>query len=94
MRRAGDGGAPLASKGVRLTAGTASTAFVLGTQGQKVRLVVATDSTVAPGHAPETGLGGLAGKGGPSWLLVALAALAAGSLGGAVYLVSGGARRG
>jgi hypothetical protein len=94
VRRLGDGGAPLASKSdVTLTAGTASTAFVLGTQGEKVRLVVATDATVAPGQAPETGLGGLA-DGGPSWLLVALAALLAGSVGAAAYLLTAGTRRG
>jgi hypothetical protein len=94
VRRAGGGGAALASKaGVRLTAGTASTAFVMGSRGKKVRVVVATDSSAAPGQAPETGLGGLA-DGGPSWLLVAMAALLAGSAGGALYLRAGGARRG
>jgi hypothetical protein len=95
VRRAGGGGRALASKaGVALTAGSSSTAFVLGTRGEKVRLVVATDATVAPRRAPETGLGGLAGGGGPSWLLAGLAALAAGSLGGAAYILTAGTRRG
>jgi hypothetical protein len=95
VMRAGSGGSALASKsGVTLTAGAASTAFVLGSRGEKVRLAVATDSTVTPRRAPETGLGGLADGGGPDWALVALVALLAGSLGGGAYLLTARTRRG
>jgi uncharacterized protein DUF4397 len=95
VRRAGSGGAALASRPrTTLTAGTASTAFLLGSRGERVSVVVASDSTVAPGQAPETGLGGLADDGGPSWTLIALVALLAGSLGGGAYLLTAGPRRG
>jgi hypothetical protein len=95
VQRAGGGGAALASKSdMTLTAGAASTAFVIGSRGERVRLVVATDSTVTPSRAPETGLGGLADDDGPSWIVVALTALLAGAMGGAAYLVTARTRRG
>jgi uncharacterized protein DUF4397 len=84
VARASGGGAPLATKnGVRLAAGTSSTAFVLGSGGEPVRIVLAADATASPARAPATGLGGLGG--GTPWLALVLAALAAGGLGGGAY---------
>jgi hypothetical protein len=74
-----------------LPAGTASTAFLVGSGGERIRFVVAEDSAAAPGEAPATGLGGLSG--GPRWLEALLAALAAGALGGAMYLRAAGRGR-
>lgn len=73
-------------KRVPLSAGVATTAILAGSAGAPERLIVATDDTVAPVGAPETGFGGLAGGGGPQWLLIALAALTAGALGGMAQL--------
>jgi hypothetical protein len=70
---------------VTLTAGTASTVVLAGTGGNPARLITASDGTVTPAGAPHTGFGGLAGGGSP-WLLALLAALLAGSLGGAAQL--------
>ena len=69
-----------------LSAGVATTAILAGSGGAPERLITATDDTLTPAGAPETGLGGLAGGGGHPWLLIALAALLAGALGGAVQL--------
>src|SRR4051812_1613485 len=71
---------------ITLSAGVASTAILAGSGGARERLIMATDETVTPAGAPETGLGGLADGDGPPWLLVALAALFAGALGGVVQL--------
>jgi hypothetical protein len=76
---------PIFAKRVSLSAGVASTAILAGSGGARERLIMATDDTVTPAGAPETGLGGLAGGGRP-WLLVALAALFAGALGGVAQL--------
>jgi uncharacterized protein DUF4397 len=82
--RASGGGAPLAAKpGVRLAAGTSSTALVMGGGGKPVQVVLASDATASPARAPATGLGGL--DGGTDWLALVLAALAAGGLGGGAY---------
>jgi hypothetical protein len=81
--RATGGGAPLAERSVRLAAGTSSTAFILGSGGEPVEIVVASDATAAPERAPETGLGGLDSD--TPWLVLALVALAAGALGGGAY---------
>jgi hypothetical protein len=77
---------PIFKKQVSLSAGVSTTAILAGSGGASERLITATDDTVTPGGAPETGLGGLAGGGGTPWLLVALAALLAGALGGAWQL--------
>ena len=69
-------------KSVPLSAGVATTAILAGSAGAPEQLIVATDDTVTPTGAPETGFGGLAGGGGPPWLLIALAALTAGAMGG------------
>lgn len=73
---------PILSGQLTLSAGTATTAIVTGTGGAPEKLVVAADSTAAPGGPPETGLGGLATGGGAPWLLIALAALAGGTVAG------------
>jgi hypothetical protein len=85
---------PLAARGaVPLTAGTASTAFVVGTAGERLDVVVAADRSAAPRGAPATGLGGLAED--DSRLLLALLAglLAAAAGGGAYVALTGRARR-
>jgi hypothetical protein len=80
------GGMPIFQQKVSLSAGVATTAIVAGSGGARERLIMATDDTVTPAGAPETGLGGLASGDSTPWLLVALAALFAGALGGALQL--------
>lgn len=77
---------PIFSKQISLSAGAASTAIIAGSGGARERVIMATDDTLTPAGAPETGLGGLASGNGPPWLLVALAALFAGALGGVTQL--------
>lgn len=91
--RPGDGGDPIVSEeGVVLSAGTASTALLVGSAGERARLVVVDDSVATPAVAPATGLGGLASESGTPWLLVLATAALAGGLGGAGYrLATGGA---
>ncbi len=81
-----NGGASLFTSSVSLTAGSAFTVVVTGSAGNKEHLVMATDDTITPSSAPHTGLGGLAHGGGAPWLLALLAALVAGTLGGATQL--------
>ncbi len=81
VTRPGDGGSPIASKNVTLSAGTASTAIIAGSQGKPASIIFTSDGSVTPAGAPETGLGGLAG-GGHQWSLILLSALLAGLLGG------------
>lgn len=92
VTRAGGDGGPLATEsGVALTAGTATTAVVVGSRGQPTRIVTFSDGTAAPpGPGPATGFGGLAGGGdGPSRLLTALLfALAAAGVGAAGWSVA------
>jgi hypothetical protein len=80
------GGVPIFTSRVALSAGVATTAILAGSGGAREQLILATDDTVTPAGAPETGLGGLAGGGGPQWLLIALAAVLAGMLGGLAQL--------
>ncbi len=90
LRRPGPGGEPiLAQRNIALAAGTTSTAFVVGTQGQRTRALIVTDDTLAPRGAPETGLGGLDRAPGLPWLLIALATLAGGIAGGAGFELAG-----
>jgi hypothetical protein len=77
---------PIFQQKVALSAGVATTAILAGSGGAPERLIIATDDTLTPPGAPETGLGGLAGGGGPPWLLILLAAGLAGALGGAWQL--------
>ena len=80
-------GSAIYEKQVSLSGGASTTAIVAGTGGAPARLIVATDDTKTPAGAPETGLGGLAGDDGPGrWMLVALAALLAGAVGGLTQL--------
>jgi len=85
VTRPSDGSNIAARGGVALTAGTSSTAFVIGSAGEPVRTIVAADRTAAPRGAPATGLGGLADED-PELLLALLAGLLAALAGGAVYV--------
>ena len=71
---------------VSLVAGTAQTAYVVGSAGQRTRFAILEDAATAPAVAPDTGLGGLGDDGGPPWSAALLAAALAGALGGALYL--------
>jgi hypothetical protein len=93
VTRPRDGSTVAARGGVPLTAGTSSTAFVIGSAGEPVRVVVAADRAAAPRGAPATGLGGLAGDGSPL-LLAVLAGLLAAAAGAAAYLSLTGRSRG
>jgi hypothetical protein len=76
----------LATRGaVTLTAGTSSTAFVVGTAGEPIDVLVADDRAAAPKGAPQTGLGGLADSDSPV-LLALLAGFLAALAGAAAYL--------
>ena len=79
-------GSTIAARGaVPLTAGTSSTAFVIGTAGEPVEAIVASDRMAAPRGAPATGLGGLADE--DSHLLLALlAGFLAALVGAAAYV--------
>ena len=79
--------------GVTLTAGTASTAILAGTAGERAQVVVLSDGSSAPGRAPQTGLGGLSDDDSGRLLIALLAALGAGALGGAAYRLSRGRGR-
>lgn len=79
-------GSTIASRGaVTLTAGTSSTAFVIGSAGEPVDAVVASDRTAAPRGAPATGLGGLADED-SELLLAVLAGFLAALAGAAAYV--------
>ena len=80
-------GSTIASQGaVTLTAGTSSTAFVVGSAGEPVEAVVAADRMAAPRGAPATGLGGLADE--DSQLVLALLAGFLAALAGAAAYVA------
>jgi len=81
-----DGSAIAARGAVPLTAGTSSTAFVIGTGGEPVEAVVASDRMAAPRGAPATGLGGLADE--DSHVLLALLAGFLAALAGAALYVA------
>lgn len=81
-----NGGRAVFSSSVNLAAGTATTVVVAGSGGSPTQLIEVNDGTVEPSGAPHTGLGGLASGGGEPWLLALLAALVAGTLGGAGQL--------
>ena len=86
----GGKGDPIAvAKDVPLTAGTATTSVVVGSHGEKTKIVLVSD-TAAPAGAPQTGFGGMASDGAPDrWLVALLSALVAGALGGAGWVVVG-----
>jgi hypothetical protein len=79
------GGVMAQASDTNLAAGTASTAYLVGSAGEKTRFVVLEDQVAVPVEAPATGLGGLAGDD-PPWLAALLAALGAGALGASAYL--------
>ena len=85
----------IAARGaVTLTAGTSSTAFVVGSAGEPVEAVVASDRMAAPRGAPATGLGGLADDD-SNLLLALLAGLLAALAGAAAYVaLTASSRRG
>lgn len=85
-RRPGEKQAMVESPNVNLVAGTAQTAYLVGSGGEPTRFVVLEDAASAPDVAPATGLGGLRSDDGPPWLLALLAAVAAGTAGGLTYV--------
>jgi hypothetical protein len=83
VMKPGAGGSAIVKKsGVTLSAGTTSTAFLLGSRGEPTRVLVATDAGSTPAGAPKTGLAPLDGGGRP-WAVIVGIALLAGLLGGA-----------
>jgi len=91
-RAGGEGGELATKKDAPLTAGTATTAVVIGSRGEPTRILTISDGTAAPkGPGPATGLGGLAGDGGgPSRLVVALLfGVFAAALGAGGWVLSG-----
>jgi hypothetical protein len=80
VRKPGSDSMALGMRSLPLTAGTATSAFVVGSRGERVKVVLVDDDTSAPAAAPQTGLGGLAeqGTGGPNWALAGVAAVAVG----------------
>jgi Domain of unknown function (DUF4397) len=85
-RPGGQGGALASASGVPLTAGTASSAIVVGSRGEPAQILLVADKTVGSSVAPATGFIGDVG-GASAWLLVLFSALMAGSLGGGAYLL-------
>lgn len=67
-------------RSIPLSAGTTTSAYVVGSKGERVKVVLVDDATTAPSAAPQTGLGGLAQNDGdgPNWALAAAAAIAVG----------------
>jgi hypothetical protein len=86
LRVTSPNGSTIASRGgVPLTAGTSSTAFVIGSAGEPVQAIVAADRMAAPRGAPATGLGGLADED-PQVLLALLAGLLGALAGAGIYV--------
>ena len=85
VRRPGED-EPLAEESdVQLVAGTAQTAYLVGSGGEPTGFVVLQDSASAPQEAPDTGKGGLVEAGRPAWLAALLAAALAAGTGGVLY---------
>ena len=59
--RPGSDDAVISQDGVNFAAGTASTAYAVGSGGERARFVVVQDGVDAPEGGPATGLGGLSG---------------------------------
>jgi Domain of unknown function (DUF4397) len=92
VARSARGGDAIARRpGLSPSAGTAGTAYLIGSGGERTRFVYATDGASTPTAAPATGLGGLSDDG-PSWPLAALAAIVAATLGAATYLTAAARR--
>jgi len=77
---------------LNLVAGTAATAYLIGSGGERTRFVVLEDAASGPEAGPATGLGGLA-DGDRPWLLALVAALVTGGLSGVLYSRSSRRRR-
>lgn len=75
----------LGPQDVSLSAGSASTAFVVGSRGEEPRIVLAQDATALPSAAPETGFGWTPTDEVP--LVAALLAAGIGAAGGSVALM-------
>lgn len=73
-------GEAVLSREISVSAGTAQTALVVGSAGERAEIVLAQNDVAAPAAAPETGFGGLQ-SGGPQWLMAFVAALIAGLAG-------------
>lgn len=86
-RPGGEGGSLASADDVPLVPGTASTAIVVGSRGMPTDILLVSDETAGPSAAPATGFLGDVG-GDSDWLIVIVAALAAGSVGGGAYLAS------
>jgi hypothetical protein len=82
-RPGGSGDALLSQSGIPLVAGTAGTAYVVGSRGERTRAVLVADNVIAPAAPPDTGLGGLS-RGAESRLLAILLA----GLGGSVLALA------
>ena len=89
-----DGSSIAARGGVPLTAGTSSTAFVIGSAGEPVQTIVAADRMAAPRGAPATGLGGLADEDSHLLLALLVGLLAALAGAGAYMALTARSRRG
>jgi hypothetical protein len=80
ITRPGGKGMPIVKTEVRAVAGTASTAFVVGSGGMPAQIVLTDDGSAGPQAAPATGLGGATS--GTGWLLIVGSSIMGGSLGG------------
>jgi hypothetical protein len=87
VTKPGSGSPIVKESGVSLSAGTSSTAFLLGSRGEPTRVVTASDQTSAPAGAPRTGLAPLAAGERP-WTAILGIAMLAGLLGGALHLLA------
>ena len=74
-------------EGVPLVAGTASSAIVVGSRGMPTEFLLVSDGAAGPATAPATGFVGDVSED-SDWLRVLGAALLAGSLGGAAYVLA------
>lgn len=74
-RPSGEGDALLSQPGIPLVAGTAATAYVVGSRGERTRAVLVADDTIAPNAPPDTGLGGLSRSVEPRLLVLLFAGL-------------------
>ena len=93
VRAEDSGGALVRRRDLPLTAGQASTAVIVGSGGERLRVVPLSDAAATPRGSPRTGLGGLAREeDGTRWLAVLLGGLVAGALGAAAYGAAGAGR--